>query len=315
MTYPMEFLSSYGPKGLVQTIAASFILHVLVITAGLLFLNSDPEKVFFSPVYTVNLVARGPSAKGPIRAGAPKGPPPSEVKTPVRAKTVKAPAGVKSVKTSAKKTSVKKKVTTVSQAKATSEVSIDDALKRVAEKVRREQESSMVSSRIEQLRRKTEANSLEVQKGIEDIRRAIGEAARNATAAAATAASTAGGGAGAGGGDVEGGGLDAHRSGLTASNIGVEFPEYMAALRDRVQEHWNYPEAYRIAGLQMIVSIKIARDGKLAKVWVERSSGSAFFDNSLINAIKKAAPFRPLPDSFTEEFFETGLRFCPECNN
>jgi TonB family protein len=312
MTYPMEFLSSCGPKGLMQTVAASFILHVLVITAGLLFLNSDPEKVFFSPVYTVNLVARGPSAKGPVRAGAPKGPPPAATKTPVRAKTVKAPAGVKSVKTSAKKTSVKKKnVTTVSTAKATSQVSIDDALKRVAEKVRREQESSMVASRIEQLRRKTEANSIEVQKGIEDIRRAIGEAARNATGAAATAASPAG----AGEGGVEGGGLDAHRSGLTASNIGVEFPEYMAALRDRVQEHWNYPEAYRIAGLQMIVSIKISRDGKLAKVWVERSSGNALFDNSLIHAIKKAAPFRPLPDSFTEELFETGLRFCPECND
>lgn len=308
----MEFLSSCGPKGLMQTVAASFILHVLVITAGLLFLNSDPEKVFFSPVYTVNLVARGPSAKGPVRAGAPKGPPPAATKTPVRAKTVKAPAGVKSVKTSAKKTSVKKKnVTTVSTAKATSQVSIDDALKRVAEKVRREQESSMVASRIEQLRRKTEANSIEVQKGIEDIRRAIGEAARNATGAAATAASPAG----AGEGGVEGGGLDAHRSGLTASNIGVEFPEYMAALRDRVQEHWNYPEAYRIAGLQMIVSIKISRDGKLAKVWVERSSGNALFDNSLIHAIKKAAPFRPLPDSFTEELFETGLRFCPECND
>jgi TonB family protein len=81
-----------------------------------------------------------------------------------------------------------------------------------------------------------------------------------------------------------------------------------------VQENWSYPEAYQRAGLSMIVSLRIARTGKLISVWVEERSGNPRFDSSLVNAVKKAAPFEPLPQGFDGAWLETGLRFCPECS-
>lgn len=297
----MGTLTKYGPRGLLQTIAASFVLHVLAIAVGLLLFNSNTNKIFFSPVYTVNLVETAPgAAKGPATTAPLKGPKTGALKDPAKTETVKGPVKAKAVKVSAKKAAIKKGVTAVPGAKT---LSIDAALKRVAEKVRKAEDRSLVASQIEALRQKTEAESLEVQKGIEDIRTAIGEAALNGT------------GGPPGPATPEGGGLDAHRSALTASNIDVEFPEYMVTLRDQVQENWSYPEAYRRTDLRMIVSLKISRTGKLVSVWVERSSGNAHFDNSLINAIKKAAPFKPLPEGFEGALLETGLRFCPECGD
>ena len=321
----METLTRYGPKGLQQTIAASFILHALVIAVGLLLLNSTPDKIFFSPVYTVNLVetarggARG-AAKGSGRGAPLKGPKTGTLKGSAKIKTVKGPVKAKGVKAPAKKTTMKKGVTAIAQANTVSPVSIEAALKRVAEKGRRTEESTMVASQIEGLRQKTEAESLEVQRGIEDLRKAIGEAALHGAGGPEAALHGTGGPLGSptsegGTATSEGGGLNAHRSALTASNIDVEFPEYMVALRDQVQDNWSYPEAYRRTDLQMIVSLKISRAGKLISVWVERSSGNARFDDSLINAIKKAAPFKPLPESFEGALLETGLRFCPECGD
>ncbi len=293
MTHIIESLTKYGPKGLMQTIAASFILHVLAIAIGLLLFNSSTKKVFFSPVYTVNLVetATRRSTKAMQAKAEPK------TVTPIK-RTAKKAAPAKKISPT-KKISMAKGVTAVA---ATKTVSIDDALKMVAEKVKLQEDKNLVASRIEALKKKTEAESATVAQGIEDIRKAIGESARLETVAPTGTAST------------EEAGLTAHRSALTTANLDVKYPEYLVALRDRVQENWSYPEAYRRTDLKILVSLKIAKDGKLINAWVERGSGDVRFDSSLINAIKKAAPFKPLPEGFEGDWYETGLRFCPKCD-
>jgi len=63
---------------------------------------------------------------------------------------------------------------------------------------------------------------------------------------------------------------------------------------------------------EAIVTIKVQRDGKILSAVFEKTSGNQQFDASVMNAIKKANPLPPLPDDFRESFLEIGVRFIPQ---
>ncbi len=342
----METLAGHTPKGFLKTIAGSFILHVMAVLIGLLLFKTGPKKVFFSPVYSVNLVdpasLKGAASKAGSKGtaqkakggGAAKGG--GTVKATAKAKTVKTSQLTKATakaktkgKTKTIKTSQLKPKATKAKAAAPPAVSIEAALKGVAENVRKTQESALVAASIEGLRQKTEADSMEVSRAVEEIRKGLGETKpptgrgtggkasgpEGGTGQGIGGAGTGGPGVAWGAGGAGGAGaLNGLHSVTTASGIDVEFARYLGALRDRVQEKWGYPEIYQRAGLSIIVSLRIARTGHLINVWVEESSGNTRFDSSLVKAVKKAAPFEPLPPGFDGAWLETGLRFCPECN-
>jgi TolA protein len=102
-------------------------------------------------------------------------------------------------------------------------------------------------------------------------------------------------------------------AGAQLSNLQASYPAYYSAITDRVQSSWVFPEGMAGKDLSIIVSIKIGKDGGLLESWIERSSGNTLFDESLVNAVKKASPFPPLPEDFKGKYLETGLRFCPMC--
>jgi len=53
----------------------------------------------------------------------------------------------------------------------------------------------------------------------------------------------------------------------------------------------------------------ILGNGTLNEAGFEKPSGNRFFDESALKAIKKAAPFPPLPDWVREGSIEVGIRF------
>ena len=63
--------------------------------------------------------------------------------------------------------------------------------------------------------------------------------------------------------------------------------------------------------LETIIAIRIARDGRIVDIQIEKTSGNLELDNSALRAITKANPFPPMPPDFEKDIFEVGVRFSP----
>lgn len=81
---------------------------------------------------------------------------------------------------------------------------------------------------------------------------------------------------------------------------GIEFIMYTQQLQRQVQASWIVTE--KRPGLAASVSFKIQPDGDIQEVELTQSSGDGVFDQSVVRAIRKAAPFPPPPRSYSEEF-------------
>lgn len=270
-----------------KTIAGSFILHILVIAAGLMLFNRE-RRTFVSPIYTVNLVAPGPVK----RKETPKKPKaaPKQVKKPEpKTAPVEKKASVK-IHEPAKP---KEKAIPIKSSKA----DLDEAIKKIASEVKKKEEQKHLDSRIEEIRKKRAAESKEVESRLESIKKEIESSRTQVKPAAQTAPVQEAG----------------SRGGMKREDLEAKYPAYFSLIHDRVQDEWSiYSEDLKDSKLSIIVSVRIARSGKLLESHVEKSSGDSHFDESLIKAIRKAE-FPPLPQDFEGESLETGFRFCPGC--
>lgn len=90
---------------------------------------------------------------------------------------------------------------------------------------------------------------------------------------------------------------------------------YAASIRDTVESYWSAPPSAR-NGMQALLAIQLVPTGEVVSVSVLRSSGSAAFDRSALNAVEKAAAFpelRNLPRrEFERRFRRFQLLFRPE---
>lgn len=85
---------------------------------------------------------------------------------------------------------------------------------------------------------------------------------------------------------------------------------YFMKLRESIESVWSFPVAARYGGMAGSVQVlfKIGRDGQLMDVRVLESSGYRVLDDEVVNSLKRAAPFDPLPSSWQEKELEiTGL--------
>lgn len=78
---------------------------------------------------------------------------------------------------------------------------------------------------------------------------------------------------------------------------------YYALITQKIWGQWVYPDT-AASGLELIISIKISRNGKIISREIEKSSGNMLFDNSAIKALSKASPLPPPPAEM-----EIGVRF------
>ena len=101
-----------------------------------------------------------------------------------------------------------------------------------------------------------------------------------------------GGGTGSGGGNPGGGG---GRPGIDAIKE-PDFGPYMRELQRRIKMNWDPPKGNE--SKRVVLLFKIAKDGRLLSCSVFKSSGLQNADAAALNAVKLAAPFRPLPPEY-----------------
>lgn len=284
-----------------KTIAASAFLHLIAILLALIVYKAEPKRVFFSPVYTVNLVdpgtLRSDTAVKPGNGVETNPSPPvgNEAKKPAANAPVKAAAR-------AKKASAEKAVN-IKAHKAKEGASVEEAIKRVSQKVKEKSESELLETKIEAIRKKTETESAETRRAVEEIKKSIDSGPRRTSAL------------GKSGPLLENYAPVTGAGGAVAEDFNIKYRSYLGVIRDRVQQTWAYPEGFAKGNVSVIVSIRIGKKGNLLESWVEKSSGNSNFDESLLDAVKKASPFPPLPQDFEGNYFETGLRFCRGCGD
>ena len=92
-----------------------------------------------------------------------------------------------------------------------------------------------------------------------------------------------------------------------------ELRDYFRRLEEAVREAWILPAPVaREAGSLMVeLRIVIETDGRVSDTRVERSSGNAYFDESVRRAIRKASPLPVPPEQLRggEDHYEVGFRF------
>ena len=81
------------------------------------------------------------------------------------------------------------------------------------------------------------------------------------------------------------------------------FIGYFTALRKAFELVWIYPMEARRQGMQGVVDAEfvISKDGSLKTIKVIRSSGYRVLDDAVVDALRLAAPFSPLPSGIGRE--------------
>jgi TonB family protein len=91
--------------------------------------------------------------------------------------------------------------------------------------------------------------------------------------------------------------------------------EYRAYLERAIQQRWFIPpEASLLSGpVTVIVVFEVGRDGRLLQLRLRQSSGIPALDRAAINAVRLAAPFRPLPSvyAFESQWFTDKFIYYP----
>lgn len=294
-------------QGMRRAVTGSLILHAFILATLLVAGWSGQKRIMQDPVF-VDLVSTVRQGSTPVAEPMPVAAAP-DARPDKAEETKKADRKAEAVR-SAQKTTVKIPVKPGSKAeqkdaKMPAEVSkardaaqkkreaasVEEALKRVSEKVRKKDDAAAVESRIEEMRRKSESEKGALAKEISEVKKGL--ARRSPAAATPREKRDAGPG--------------------RSAAIEARYPAYYSLIRDRVQAAWIYPEGFNANDVSIVISIKIGKSGRLIDSWVEKGSGNRSFDESLINAVRKASPFPPLPQDFNSVYLETGLRFCPLC--
>ncbi len=77
---------------------------------------------------------------------------------------------------------------------------------------------------------------------------------------------------------------------------------YFTTMRKAIELVWNYPIEAAQKGLQGEVGLEftINKDGSTSRIKVVRSSGYVMLDKAIVDAIRLASPFSPLPENFNK---------------
>lgn len=91
-----------------------------------------------------------------------------------------------------------------------------------------------------------------------------------------------------------------------------ELERYIAMMQAAVQREWKVPGGLVDRGVRdPMVRVELERDGSIKRIRIIESSGQASLDQTLISAIRAAAPFT-LPRQQYEVFKSNDIRFHPK---
>ncbi len=92
-------------------------------------------------------------------------------------------------------------------------------------------------------------------------------------------------------------------AGITGSQASANTESYYAVITQEIWSEWIYPN-FDTSDLEVVISIKIDKSGKIISHYIEQSSGNKIFDQSATKAIIKASPLSSPPVAM-----EVGFRF------
>jgi colicin import membrane protein len=88
--------------------------------------------------------------------------------------------------------------------------------------------------------------------------------------------------------------------------------KYTAAVFARIQSHWYIPPLQNWEdSLEVILVIKVNRDGKIIKTYFEKKSNNLYFNQFVSKTVQKSEPLPPFPKEFEKKSEELVLRFSP----
>lgn len=98
-------------------------------------------------------------------------------------------------------------------------------------------------------------------------------------------------------------------SNIEAKNVETlgEFKDYMPKMQNQIKSNWNPPKSEKPS--KVILNYEIKKDGTLGEIKVSTSSGDAKADEMAIEALKKSAPFEPLPKGFAGDKIDVQFTF------
>lgn len=108
------------------------------------------------------------------------------------------------------------------------------------------------------------------------------------------------------------GSTQASIDGISINTTAWDFAPYLLELKHRVKQHWIPPLAFTALGAihgYTSVRFRIFPDGHMEALAVLEAEGHESLARASVGAIKGAAPFRPLPESFPEDFLEVTFGF------
>jgi outer membrane biosynthesis protein TonB len=99
---------------------------------------------------------------------------------------------------------------------------------------------------------------------------------------------------------------------ITLNTTAWDFAPYLLDLKRRIRQKWIPPVAFAQLGAihgYTWVNFRIYPDGRMQDLSIVETEGHDSLHRSSVNAIKGAAPFRPLPDHFPEDYLEITFGF------
>jgi outer membrane biosynthesis protein TonB len=110
----------------------------------------------------------------------------------------------------------------------------------------------------------------------------------------------------------EPGSVRASIGGIQLNTTAWDFAPYLLDLKRRIKQKWVPPIAFTALGAvhgYTWVRFRIHPDGRMDGMEVIETEGHDSLHRSSANAVKGAAPFRPLPKDFPEEYLEIEFGF------
>ncbi|HBR16971.1 MAG: hypothetical protein A3G39_10925 [Deltaproteobacteria bacterium RIFCSPLOWO2_12_FULL_43_16] len=263
-------------KGFGTTVIISLCLHIISLGILLLFSNNNVLHLFTAPVYTVDLIGQLP-AERPIETSL----------KPEKPEAV--------IPKAASKPAVKEKAIPLKKEK---EASIDEALKKIREQVKKREESEAVNKAIRKLEDKQlEKKIKEIRERVvhkEDIVRPVKPAPESINRG------------------TKAEGRELSERGAAIMRVKEIEEKYAQLIGDVIHDTWNYGGDFR-EGEAAVIAVRIDKTGRLIESHIEQSSVNIMLVQSAVRAIERAAPlFPPFPKELEKDFVEIGVCF-PGC--
>jgi len=108
-----------------------------------------------------------------------------------------------------------------------------------------------------------------------------------------------------------GGGKGKRDEAITFDTTEYRYAGYMRKLKQKIESIWEYPADARKRGLygDLRISFTIRKDGRLASIELERTSGYKSLDDAAIKALKDGEPYWPLPDEWEMDTYTINGHF------